>query len=74
LTQRILHDEKNLSEDDTSAKPITPALYQSGWHGGHSPPWRSRRAASLFGAVITRGKAKYVHVLYVGTLPSHCAD
>ncbi len=42
----------NLSEDDTSAKFITPALYQAGW----TETAIRRQVAFTAGRIIVRGK------------------
>ncbi|MEY3447368.1 MAG: hypothetical protein RIR45_2123 [Pseudomonadota bacterium] len=64
--------KKNLSEDDTSAKFITPALYQSGWAEAairRQVPFTAGRII-VRGKLVTRGKAKRAdYVLYVGHFP-----
>ncbi len=44
--------KRNLSEDDTSAKFITPALYQAGW----TETAIRRQVAFMAGRIIVRGK------------------
>ncbi len=44
--------KKNLSEDDTSAKFITPALYQVGWAEAAIRP----QVPFTAGRIIARGK------------------
>jgi type I restriction enzyme R subunit len=59
--------KKNLSEDDTSAKYITPALYQAGWTEvliRRQVPFTAGRII-VRGKLVTRGKAKRAdYVLY----------
>ena len=64
--------KKNLSEDDTSAKFITPALYQSGWAEAAIRRQVAFTAGRIIvrGKLVTRGKAKRAdYVLYVGHFP-----
>ena len=65
-------NKKNLSEDDTSAKFITPALYQSGWTETairRQVPFTAGRII-VRGKLVTRGKAKRAdYVLYIGHFP-----
>ena len=63
---------KKLSEDDTSAKLITPALHQAGW----AESAIRRQVAFTTGRIIvrgklvTRGRAKRAdYVLYIGHFP-----
>jgi len=60
---------KNLSEDDTSAKFITPALYAAGWTEAairRQFPFTAGRII-VRGRLVTRGKSKRVdYVLYIG--------
>ena len=52
--------KKNLGEDDTSAKFITPALYQPGWAEAAIPRQVAFTAGRIMvrGRLVTRGKAK----------------
>lgn len=64
--------KKNLSEDDTSAKFITPALYQSGWAEAAIRRQVAFTAGRIIvrGRLFTRGKAKRAdYVLCVGHFP-----
>ena len=64
--------KKNLSEDDTSAKLITPALHQSGWDEAAIRRQVAFTAGRIIvrGKLVTRGKAKRAdYVLYVGHFP-----
>jgi type I restriction enzyme R subunit len=64
--------KKNLSEDDTSAKFITPALYQSGWAEAAILRQVAFTAGRIIvrGKLVTRGKAKRAdYVLYIGHFP-----
>lgn len=64
--------KKNLSEDDTSAKFITPALYQSGWTETSIRRQVTFTAGRIIvrGRLVTRGKAKRAdYVLYIGHFP-----
>ena len=60
-------NKKNLSEDDTSAKLITPALYQAGWDEAairRQVPFTKGRII-VRGKLVSRGKAKRAdYVLY----------
>jgi type I restriction enzyme R subunit len=61
--------KKNLSEDDTSAKFITPALYQAGWAEAAIRRQVAFTAGRIIvrGKLVTRGKAKRAdYVLYIG--------
>lgn len=61
-----MSQKKNFSEDDTSAKFITPALYQAGWDEAAI----RRQVAFTAGRIIVRGKAKRAdYVLYIGHFP-----
>jgi type I restriction enzyme R subunit len=62
----------NLSEDDTSAKFITPALYQAGWIESAIRRQVAFTAGRIIvrGKLVTRGKAKRAdYVLYIGHFP-----
>ena len=64
--------KKNLSEDDTSAKFITPALYQAGWAEAAIRRQVAFTAGRIIvrGKLVTRGKAKRAdYVLYIGHFP-----
>ena len=64
--------KKNLSEDDTSAKFITPALYQAGWAEAAIRRQVAFTAGRIIvrGKLVTRGKAKRAdYVLYMGHFP-----
>ena len=64
--------KKNLSEDDTSAKFITPALYQTGWAEAAIRRQVAFTAGRIIvrGKLVTRGKAKRAdYVLYIGHFP-----
>ncbi|MBI3532598.1 MAG: DEAD/DEAH box helicase family protein [Burkholderiales bacterium] len=65
-------NKKNLSEDDTSAKFITPALYQAGWDEAairRQVPFTAGRII-VRGKLVTRGKAKRAdYVLYYQHFP-----
>lgn len=59
--------KNNLSEDDTSAKLITPALYQAGWVEEVIRRQVAFTAGRIIvcGKLVTRGKAKRAdYVLY----------
>jgi len=61
--------KKNLSEDDTSAKFITPDLYQAGWAETAIRRQVAFTAGRIIvrGKLVTRGKAKRAdYVLYIG--------
>ncbi|MBA4327772.1 MAG: restriction endonuclease [Polaromonas sp.] len=64
--------KKNLSEDDTSAKFITPALYGAGWDEAvirRQVPFTAGRII-VRGKLVTRGKAKRAdYVLYYQHFP-----
>lgn len=64
--------KKNLSEDDTSAKLITPALYKAGWDEAvirRQVPFTAGRII-VRGKLVTRGKAKRAdYVLYYQHFP-----
>lgn len=64
--------KKNLSEDDTSAKFITPALYRAGWDEAvirRQVPFTAGRII-VRGKLVTRGKAKRAdYVLYYQHFP-----
>lgn len=64
--------KKNLSEDDTSAKFITPALYKAGWDEAvirRQVPFTAGRII-VRGKLVTRGKAKRAdYVLYYQHFP-----
>ena len=60
-------NKTNLSEDDTSAKLITPALYQAGWGEASIRRQVAFTAGRIIvrGKLVTRGKAKRAdYVLY----------
>jgi type I restriction enzyme, R subunit len=62
-----MRTKKNLSEDDTSAKFITPALYQAGWDEVAIRRQVAFTAGRIIvrGKLVTRGKAKRAdYVLY----------
>lgn len=65
-------NKKNLSEDDTSAKFITPALYKAGWDEAairRQVPFTAGRII-VRGKLVTRGKAKRAdYVLYYQHFP-----
>jgi type I restriction enzyme R subunit len=65
-------NKKNLSEDDTSAKFITPALYKAGWDEvaiRRQVPFTAGRII-VRGKLVTRGKAKRAdYVLYYQHFP-----
>ena len=64
--------KNNLSEDDTSAKFITPALYQAGWAEAAIRRQVAFTAGRIIvrGKLVTRGKAKRAdYVLYIGHFP-----
>jgi type I restriction enzyme, R subunit len=64
--------KKNLSEDDTSVKFITPALYQAGWAEAAIRRQVAFTAGRIIvrGKLVTRGKAKRAdYVLYIGHFP-----
>lgn len=63
---------KKLSEDDTSAKLITPALHQAGWAEAAIRRQVAFTAGRIIvrGKLVTRGKAKRAdYVLYIGHFP-----
>lgn len=64
--------KKNFSEDDTSAKFITPALYRAGWDEAvirRQVPFTAGRII-VRGKLVTRGKAKRAdYVLYYQHFP-----
>ena len=63
---------KNLSEDDTSAKYITPALYLAGWLEAAIRRQVAFTAGRIIvrGRLVTRGKSKRVdYVLYINEFP-----
>lgn len=63
---------KKLSEDDTSAKLITPALHQAGWAESAIRRQMAFTAGRIIvrGKLVTRGKVKRAdYVLYVGHFP-----
>ena len=63
---------KKLSEDDTSAKLITPALHQAGWAELAIRRQVAFTAGRIIvrGKLVTRGKAKRAdYVLYIGHFP-----
>jgi type I restriction enzyme R subunit len=62
----------NLSEDDTSAKFITPALYRAGWTEAAIRRQVAFTAGRIIvrGKLVTRGRAKRAdYVLYSGHFP-----
>ena len=64
--------KKHLSEDDTSAKFITPALYKAGWAEAAIRRQVAFTAGRIIvrGKLVTRGKAKRAdYVLYMGHFP-----
>lgn len=64
--------KKHLSEDDTSAKFITPALYKAGWAETDIRRQVAFTAGRIIvrGKLVTRGKAKRAdYVLYMGHFP-----
>jgi type I restriction enzyme, R subunit len=64
--------KKHLSEDDTSAKFITPALYKAGWAEADIRRQVAFTAGRIIvrGKLVTRGKAKRAdYVLYMGHFP-----
>ena len=64
--------KKNLSEDDTSAKFITPALYLAGWLEAAIRRQVAFTAGRIIvrGRLVTRGKCKRVdYVLYINEFP-----
>ena len=64
--------KKNLSEDDTSAKFITPALHQAGWDEAVIRRQVAFTAGRIIvrGKLVTRGKAKRAdYVLYYQHFP-----
>ena len=67
-----MSQKKNFSEDDTSAKFITPALYQAGWAEAAIRRQVAFTAGRIIvrGKLVTRGKAKRAdYVLYIGHFP-----
>lgn len=64
--------KKNLNEDDTSAKFITPAPYQAGWDEAvirRQVPFTAGRII-VRGKLVTRSKAKRAdYVLYYQHFP-----
>ncbi|HAL37913.1 MAG TPA: restriction endonuclease [Polaromonas sp.] len=67
-----MSQKKNLSEDDTSAKFITPALYQAGWDEAAIRRQVAFTAGRIIvrGKLVTRGKAKRAdYVLYYRHFP-----
>ena len=67
-----MSQKKNFSEDDTSAKFITPALYQAGWDEAAIRRQVAFTAGRIIvrGKLVTRGKAKRAdYVLYYQHFP-----